>query len=94
MAISVLVVLCQLFAKHSLIGDCPTAGCFLTHVQDNLSIYDTPSMKGSSDGSWQPFLQAAVLFLVLSPHTNHQQDMLFRVAEYKHLEGLPAYQVN
>ena len=30
---------------------------------------------------------------MLSPNGNHQQDMLFRVAEYKKLEELPAYKV-
>lgn len=34
-----------------------------------------------------------MLFLVLSPSGNHQKDMLFRVAEYKKLEELPAYKV-
>lgn len=44
-----------------------------------------------SSEEWKKHLQAAVLFLVLAPNSNHQQDMLFRVAEYKKLEELPAY---
>ena len=50
-------------------------------------------MKEGDDGGWKEYLRAAVLFLVLSPNSNHQQDMLFRVAQYKQLEELPAYKV-
>lgn len=66
---------------------------FVSFFQDYHSIYDTPSMKNDESGKWKEFLQASVLFLVLSSHDNHQQDMLFRVAEYKQLEELPAYKV-
>ncbi|CAN0330816.1 unnamed protein product [Ascophyllum nodosum] len=59
--------------------------------QDFHSIYSTPSVKEGDDGGWKEYLRAAVLFLVLSPNSNHQQDMLFRVAQYKQLEELPAY---
>lgn len=59
--------------------------------QDFHSIYDTPNVRDDESGSWKEYLRAAVLFLVLSPNGNHQQDMLFRVAEYKKLEELPAY---
>lgn len=59
--------------------------------QDYHSIYDTPSVKEDASEKWKEYLQASVLFLVLAPHDNHQQDMLFRVAQYKQLEELPAY---
>ena len=62
--------------------------------QDFHSIYDTPSVRDKEGEEWKQYLQAAVLFLVLSPNGNHQQDMLFRVAEYKKLEELPAYKVS
>lgn len=50
-------------------------------------------MRDAEGEQWKEYLRAAVLFLVLSPNGNHQQDMLFRVAEYKKLEELPAYKV-
>lgn len=50
-------------------------------------------MRDGEGGEWKEYLKAAVLFLVLSPNGNHQQDMLFRVAEYKKLEELPEYKV-
>ncbi|CAM9289227.1 unnamed protein product [Scytosiphon promiscuus] len=59
--------------------------------QDYHSIYDTPSVRDGEGEGWKEYLRAAVLFLVLSPNSNHQQDMLFRVAAYKKLEDLPAY---
>ncbi|CAM9406946.1 unnamed protein product [Discosporangium mesarthrocarpum] len=58
--------------------------------QDFHSIYDTPSIK-EDKGQWQEPLQAAVLFLTLSPFSNHQQDMLFRVVKDTNLDQLPAY---
>ncbi|CAN0314669.1 unnamed protein product, partial [Laminaria digitata] len=61
--------------------------------QDFHSIYNTPSVRDNDSGEWKEYLRAATLFLVLSPNGNHQQDMLFRVAEYKKLEELPAYKV-
>ncbi|CAM9991246.1 unnamed protein product [Ectocarpus sp. 12 AP-2014] len=61
--------------------------------QDFHSIYDTPLVRDREGEEWKQYLQAAVLFLVLSPNDNHQQDMLFRVAEYKKLEELPAYKM-
>lgn len=62
-------------------------------VQDFHSIYDTPIVKGDDGEGWKDHLRATVLFLVLSPNSNHQQDMLFRVAEYKQLEEIPVYKV-
>ncbi|CAM9128460.1 unnamed protein product [Choristocarpus tenellus] len=60
--------------------------------QDFHSIFDTPEVKSSDDNkNWQEPLEAAVLFLVLSPFSNHQQDMLFRVEKYTHLDKLPQY---
>lgn len=64
-----------------------------TKSQDYHSIYDTPSVRDGEGEGWKEYLRAAVLFLVLSPNGNHQQDMLFRVAAYKKLEDLPAYKV-
>lgn len=64
-----------------------------TTQQDYHSIYDTPSVRDGDGEEWKEYLRAAVLFLVLSPNSNHQQDMLFRVAEYKKLEELPAFKV-
>ncbi|CAN0407838.1 unnamed protein product [Hapterophycus canaliculatus] len=61
--------------------------------QDYHSIYDTPSVRDGEGEGWKEYLRAAVLFLVLSPNSNHQQDMLFRVAAYKKLDDLPAYKV-
>lgn len=63
------------------------------NYQDFHSIYDTPLVRDIEGEEWKQYLQAAVLFLVLAPNGNHQQDMLFRVAEYKKLEELPAYKV-
>lgn len=50
-------------------------------------------MRDGEGEEWKEYLKAAVLFLVLAPNGNHQQDMLFRVAEYKKLEELPEYKV-
>lgn len=50
-------------------------------------------MRDGEGVEWKEYLRAAVLFLVLAPNGNHQQDMLFRVAEYKKLEELPEYKV-
>lgn len=59
--------------------------------QDFHSIYDTPSVRDGEGDQWKEYLRAAVLFLILAPNGNHQQDMLFRVADYKKLEELPEY---
>lgn len=66
----------------------------LVFFQDFHSIYKTPKITEDEEGGWKEYLQAAVLFLALAPHDNHQQDMMFRVAKYPQLEQLPAYKVN
>ncbi|CAM9284286.1 unnamed protein product [Chrysoparadoxa australica] len=58
--------------------------------QDYHSIYDTAIVK-ADEAVWQDALKSCVLFLVLSAYTNHQQDMLHRVAKYTELEKLPVY---
>jgi 26S proteasome regulatory subunit N5 len=45
---------------------------------DYHSIYSTASVKADAI-QWQAALKACVLYLVLSPYSNTQQDMLHRV---------------
>ncbi|CAM9673880.1 unnamed protein product [Phaeothamnion confervicola] len=54
------------------------------------SIYDTPAVA-ADPARRQVALAAAAAFLVLSPHDNHQQDMLHRVARDPRLAELPVY---
>jgi 26S proteasome regulatory subunit N5 len=42
--------------------------------------------------SWREALKAVVVFLVLAPYSNEQQDVLNRVAIDTYLEKLPSYQ--
>jgi 26S proteasome regulatory subunit N5 len=49
---------------------------------DYHSIYTTPSVKADA-AQWQAALKACVLYLVLSPYSNTQQDMLHRVVSNK-----------
>jgi len=54
----------------------------------------TPCVEeDNSDGltGWKFHLKACVLFLILSKHTNHQSDMLHRVAGEKRLPKLPEW---
>jgi len=54
------------------------------------AIYDTPNVKASKD-QWIPILKLEVLFVLLSPFTNEQRDLLHRIGEDKSLEELPKY---
>lgn len=52
---------------------------------DYHSIYDTPNVK-KDEAAWQEALKTSAAFLILSPYTNTQQDMLHRVALYTELK--------
>jgi len=60
-------------------------------AKDYHSIYSTPSVQ-KEENSWMEALQAAVVFLLLSPYGNEQQDMLNRLSRDLNLEKLPACQ--
>eukprot|EP00640_Fibrocapsa_japonica_P001353 CAMPEP_0113942926 /NCGR_PEP_ID=MMETSP1339-20121228/14958_1 /TAXON_ID=94617 /ORGANISM="Fibrocapsa japonica" /LENGTH=404 /DNA_ID=CAMNT_0000947617 /DNA_START=237 /DNA_END=1451 /DNA_ORIENTATION=+ /assembly_acc=CAM_ASM_000762 len=54
------------------------------------SILHTPKVA-EDDAQWKEALEATVLFLVLSPQTNTQQDLLQKVALDTRLEKLPNF---
>lgn len=58
-------------------------------AKDYHAIYSTPSIL-ADEAAWQPALSATVLFLMLSPYSNEQQDMLNRVALDSNLEKMPS----
>mmetsp|Transcript_64688 Transcript_64688/g.186033 ORF Transcript_64688/g.186033 Transcript_64688/m.186033 type:complete len:456 (+) Transcript_64688:175-1542(+) len=59
-------------------------------AKDFFSIYSTPHIL-NDDEKWIPALQSTVLFLLLSPYSNEQQDLLNRVSHDGNLEKLPAF---
>jgi len=63
---------------------------FLEICRSYHAIYDTPDVK-SSKQKWIPVLTLEVLFVLLAPHNNEQQDLLHRIADDKNLEELPKY---
>lgn len=61
-------------------------------VCNNLhSIYSTAIVK-EDPAQWKSALSSAILFMVISPFTNTQQDMMHRVAKYPELEQIPAFE--
>jgi len=60
-------------------------------AQDYHSIYSTPHVL-NDDSQWKLALQSTVLFLILSPYSNHQQDMMNRINLDPNLEKLPSCQ--
>jgi 26S proteasome regulatory subunit N5 len=54
------------------------------------AMYDTPSVKADK-ARWIPELRRIVLFAILSPHNNEQNDLLHRVYEDKNLLEVPKY---
>jgi len=55
------------------------------------AIYNTSTVK-DNEQVWKEALQACILFLILAPHTNEQQDMLHRIKLYtKPLEKIPEF---
>lgn len=63
----------------------------LALAKDYHAIYSTPTTL-QEETKWMEALQATVLFLVLSPYNNEQQDMMHRVSKDSNLEKLPACQ--
>lgn len=59
-------------------------------AKDYHSIYSTPTILNDSV-KWKESLEATVLYLVLSPYSNEQQDMMNRINEDSNLEKLPSY---
>jgi len=55
------------------------------------SIYSTPHVQ-EDESKWIPALQSTVLFLLLSPYSNEQQDMIHRLNGDDKLEKLPSFQ--
>ena len=56
------------------------------------SIFQTPQVQDDA-ARWMPLLQSVVVFLVLSPHDNHQNDFLVRLVEEKKLDLMKPYKV-
>lgn len=59
-------------------------------AKDYHAIYSTPNIL-QDQHQWMPALQATVLFLVLAPYGNEQQDMLHRISRDSNMEKLPAF---
>lgn len=53
-------------------------------------IYDTRTLKTNDEVRLEA-LRCTVIFLLLSPFTNHQSDMMHRVKQYKDLDLIPEY---
>merc|ERR1712161_93434 len=60
-------------------------------AKDYHSIYSTP-ITLNNDSKWKEALEATVVYLVLSPYSNEQQDMMNRVHKDSNLEKLPLFQ--
>mmetsp|Transcript_53148 Transcript_53148/g.60230 ORF Transcript_53148/g.60230 Transcript_53148/m.60230 type:complete len:453 (-) Transcript_53148:205-1563(-) len=60
-------------------------------AKDYHSIYSTP-ITLNNDSKWKEALEATVVYLVLSPYSNEQQDMMNRVHKDTNLEKLPLFQ--
>jgi 26S proteasome regulatory subunit N5 len=59
-------------------------------AKDYHSIYSTPVIQ-KDESKWKEALQAAVVYLALSPYSSEQQDMMNRVREDSNLEKLPSF---
>ena len=59
-------------------------------AQHFFAIYSTPCVS-DDEPQWREALASCVLFLALSPHTNHQADMMHRLVADERLEQLPAF---
>lgn len=60
-------------------------------AKDYHAIYSTQHIL-EEESKWKPALQSTILFLLLSPYSNEQQDMLNRVNEDANLEKLASFQ--
>eukprot|EP00934_Nitzschia_sp_Nitz4_P001919 Nitzschia sp. Nitz4//scaffold2_size372955//340537//341983//NITZ4_000474-RA/size372955-snap-gene-0.110-mRNA-1//-1//CDS//3329546931//1919//frame0 len=60
-------------------------------AKDYHAIYSTPNIK-EDESLWKPALQATVLFLLLSPYSNEQQDMLNRLSLDTNIEKIPTFE--
>jgi len=60
-------------------------------AKDFHAIYSTPHIL-QDETKWMEALQTTVLFLLLSPYSNEQQDMMHRLNADTNLEKLPACQ--
>ena len=60
-------------------------------AKDYHAIYSTPYIQ-EDESKWVPALKSTVLFLLLSPYSNEQQDMIHRLNEDDRLEKLPSFQ--
>jgi 26S proteasome regulatory subunit N5 len=60
-------------------------------AKDYHSIYSTPSVL-ADESKWHEALKSTILFLVLSPYGNEQQDLLHRLSLDPNVEKLAAMQ--
>lgn len=60
-------------------------------AQDYHAIYSTASVQ-QEETKWMKMLEATVLFLAMSQHSNEQQDMMHRISLDTNLEKLPVCQ--
>lgn len=54
------------------------------------AMYDTPKVKADK-ARWTAELKNIVLFVILAPHNNEQNDLLHRINEDKNLQEIPKY---
>jgi len=59
-------------------------------MEKNKHIYDTPQIK-NNPVLMKEALKNIVIYLLLSPYDNEQQDLVHRLSEDKNLEQLPKY---
>jgi len=65
-------------------------GSYLSICRHYRAILTTPRVQENTE-SRKEYLRYAVLYLLLSPYTNEQSDLLHRILEDKALESIPKY---
>ena len=65
-------------------------GSYLSICRHYRAILSTPKVHENVECR-KEYLRYAVLYLLLSPYTNEQSDLLYRMLEDKTLEGIPKY---
>eukprot|EP00124_Ichthyophonus_hoferi_P003799 Ihof_evm7s355 gene=Ihof_evmTU7s355 len=69
---------------------CEQDNAFLDICKYYRAIYDTPSVQ-EDPVQWKDLLQNIVLYVVLSPYDNEQNDLVHRINADKKLEEIPLY---
>lgn len=61
-------------------------------MDDNADTTATTTTTDTPATSWQEAMKAVIVFILLAPYSNEQQDILNRIAIDTNLEKLPSYQ--